>query len=73
MSSGNQFRAVGIAAWGVLYAAALAAHSVAVVVIAIVLLPAFVVADGYYSALYRLFDARSFPTWGTSAGASPHG
>jgi hypothetical protein len=59
VSSGSQLRAVGIAAWGVLYAAAVAAHSVAVAVIAVVLLPAFVVADGYYSALYRQTLQRS--------------
>jgi hypothetical protein len=59
VSSGSQLRAVGIAAWGVLFAAAIAAHSVAVAVIGVVLLPAFVVADGYYSALYRQTLQRS--------------
>jgi len=59
VSSGSQLRAVGIAAWGVLYAAAVAAHSVTVAVIGVLLLPAFVVADGYYSALYRQTLRRS--------------
>ncbi|MFN2629269.1 MAG: hypothetical protein ABR569_11620, partial [Gaiellaceae bacterium] len=53
VSSAGQLRAVGIAVWGVLYAAALAARSVEVAVVAVLVLPAFVVADGYYSALYR--------------------
>ena len=59
VSSGSQLRAVGIAAWGVLYAASLAAHSVAVAVVAVVVVPAFAVADGYYSALYRQTLRRS--------------
>lgn len=59
VSSGSQLRAVGIAVWGVLYAAGLAAHSLAVVATAVALLLAFMVADGYYSALYRQTLGRS--------------
>jgi hypothetical protein len=53
VSSASQLRAIGMAVWGVMYAAALAAHSVWVAAFAVLLLPAFAVADGYYSTLYR--------------------
>lgn len=59
VTSASQLRAVAIAAWGVIYAAALTTKSVSVAVVGTLLLLAFLVADGYYSALYRQTLRRS--------------
>jgi hypothetical protein len=53
VTSGGQLRAVGIAAWGVVFAQALQSRSATIGAIATGLAIAFAVADGYYSALYR--------------------
>jgi hypothetical protein len=53
VASGGQIRAIGIAVWGVLFAAALQTESSAIAALAIGLAIAFAIADGYYSTLYR--------------------
>ena len=53
VASGGQIRAIGIAAWGVLFAVALQAESWAIAALTIGLSLAFAIADGYYSTLYR--------------------
>jgi hypothetical protein len=53
VANGNQSRAIGIAAWGVVYAAAVAAHSWVLSLLAGGLVVPFMVADGYFGTLYR--------------------
>jgi hypothetical protein len=53
VTSGGQLRAVGIAAWGIVFAASLQARSVTIAILAAALAMAFAVVDGYHSALYR--------------------
>jgi hypothetical protein len=53
VTSGGQLRAIGIAAWGVVFAQALQSRSVTVSVFAVMLPLVFAVGEGYYSALYR--------------------
>jgi hypothetical protein len=53
VASGGQIRAIGIAAWGVLFAAALQTESWAIAALAVGLAIVFAMADGYYSTLYR--------------------
>lgn len=59
VASGGQLRSIGIAAWGVVFAAALASGAATIAAIAIPLIVAFAVADGYYSSLYRQTLRRS--------------
>jgi hypothetical protein len=58
-TSGGQLRSIGIAAWGVVFAAALAAQASVIAWIAVGLPAAFAVADGYYTELERQALVRS--------------
>jgi hypothetical protein len=53
VSSGGQLRAVGIGAWGVVFAVAVQAKSAAAAGVAALLAAGFTIIDGYHSALYR--------------------
>lgn len=53
VTSGGQLRAIGIGAWGVVFAVAISAQSSLVAVIAALLAAGFAIIDGYHSALYR--------------------
>lgn len=53
VSSGGQLRAIGIGAWGVVFAVAVQAQSGLAAAVAALLAIGFAVIDGYYSALYR--------------------
>lgn len=53
VTSGGQLRAIGIGAWGVVFAVAVQSESRLVACIAALLAAGFAVIDGYHSALYR--------------------
>jgi hypothetical protein len=53
VSSGGQLRAIGIGAWGVVFAVAVQSESLLVAGVAALLAAGFAVIDGYHSALYR--------------------
>lgn len=53
VTSGGQLRAIGIGAWGVVFAVAVSAESSPVAAIAALLAAGFAIIDGYHSALYR--------------------
>lgn len=53
VSSGGQLRAIGIGAWGVVFAVAVQAESGLVAGVAALLAAGFAIIDGYHSALYR--------------------
>lgn len=53
VTSGGQLRAIGIGAWGVVFAVAVSAESGLVAAVAALLAAGFAIIDGYHSALYR--------------------
>jgi len=53
VTSGGQLRAIGIGAWGVVFAVAVSVESSLVAAIAALLAGGFAIIDGYHSALYR--------------------
>jgi hypothetical protein len=53
VTSGGQLRAIGIGAWGVVFAVAVSAESSLVAAVAALLAGGFAIIDGYHSALYR--------------------
>jgi hypothetical protein len=53
VNSSGQLRAIGIGAWGVVFAVALQSESRVVAIIAALLAAGFAIIDGYHSALYR--------------------
>jgi hypothetical protein len=59
VASGNQLRAIGLAAWGVVIGLAVRDDSPPLALLAILLLALFALADAYHAALYRRAMARA--------------